>query len=174
MTTKFNYKGPEINSNLALISKDILIVLTNKIYNEINGYSLIFEIKDLNIKLDFENKNAIEINNYIIENDENQNIISIIKLIKEEIPFNQFFEIDSKIDSLSEEQYIIEEKTEEVNIGVSISNEVTSYKPGSPIFIKKNNKLYLIGIVNSENYYYIFNKKELENIKEKSEIIEMK
>ena len=174
LTTKFNYKGPEINSNLALISKDILIVLTNQIYNEINGYSLTFEIKDLNIKSNFGNSNEFDINNYIIENDGNKNIISIIKLINKEILFNQFFEIDSNIDSLSEEKYIIDEKTEEVNIGVSISNEVTSYKPGSPIFIKKNNKLYLVGIVDSENYYYIFNKKKLENIKEKVEIIEMK
>ena len=34
LTTQFEYNGPEISSNLFLISKDIIIVLTNKIYIE--------------------------------------------------------------------------------------------------------------------------------------------
>ena len=60
-------------------------------------------------------------------------------------------------------------------IGVSISeNDITSYKPGTPIIIKKNNKQYLVGIINSENHYYIFNKSELLDIKKKLDIIDMK
>ena len=49
-----------------------------------------------------------------------------------------------------------------------------SYNPGTPIIIKKNNKQYLVGIINSENHYYIFNKTELLDIKKKLDIIDMK
>ena len=164
MTTQFEYNSPEISSNLFLISKDIIVVLTNNIYNEKQKYSMNLEIKDLNLKLDFGYNNEL-INKYIIENDENHNFFSIIKLINEEFSFDHFLEIDSDLNILSENKFIIDDKGEEM-IGISITeNDITSYKPGTPIIIKKNNKQYLVGIINLENHYYIFNKSELLDIK---------
>lgn len=171
LITKFKHDSDKISSNLIFLSKDIIIVLT---YNILNANSTTLEIKDLKIKLDFGNENGYNHKKYIIENDENKNIISIIKLINEEFPFEKFFEIDSDLEILSEEKFIFDDKGEE-SIGISISNnEFTSFKPGTPIIIKKNNKKYLVGIVNSQNNYYIFNKSELMDIKKKLNIIDMK
>ena len=174
LTTKFGYDGPEICSNLFLISKDIIVVLTKKIYNEMNWYAWTLEIKDLNLKINFGYQKEIYVSNSILENDENHSFISIIKLINEEFSFDHFFEIDSDLDILSEEKFVIDDKGEEM-IGISISeNDISNYKPGTPIIIKKNNKQYLVGIINDENHYYIFNKNELLDIKKKLDIIDMK
>jgi hypothetical protein len=165
LTTQFGYDVTKISSNLFLISKDIIVVLTNKIFNEEKGYSKTLEINDLNLQLEFGNNNEININKYILENDENHNFFSIIKLINEEFSFENFFDIDSDLDILSESKFIIDDKGEEM-IGISISeNDIASYNPGTPIIIKKNNKQYFVGIINSENHYYIFNRTELLDIK---------
>ena len=38
----------------------------------------------------------------------------------------------------------------------------------------KNNKKYLVGIINIKNYYHIFSKNDLADIKKKINILEMK
>ena len=53
-----------------------------------------------------------------------------------------------------------------------ISNK--HYHPGSPIYIKRANLLYLIGIINETKDLYFFNKNELIDIKKKIESIELK
>lgn len=72
-------------------------------------------------------------------------------------------------------KYIVDNDNE-ISIGISVSKEniKTSYYPGTPIIIKKAKKKYLIGIIDMFNHFYIFNQKELLDIKTKLDIIEMK
>ena len=159
------------SSNIIFLSNDIIILLTKNIYDiKLKKYTQFIGISDKQLELG--NDNEINFDNFIIENDENKNIISIIKLINEEFIFNDYFEINSNLEILSEEKFIIENK-KEISIGIKISNnnKITNYNPGTPIIIKKNNKKYLIGIINIENYYHIFNKKELIDIENKLNII---
>ena len=51
---------------------------------------------------------------------------------------------------------------------------INNHHPCSPIYIKRANKLYLIGIINEKNKRYFFNSKELSDIKKKIENIELK
>ena len=166
----FNSKN---SSNIIFLSNDIIILLTKNIYDiKLKKYTQFIGISDKQLELG--NDNEINFDNFIIENDENKNIISIIKLIKDEFIFNYYFEINSNLEILSEEKFIIENK-KEISIGINISNnKITNYNPGTPIIIKKNNKKYLIGIINIENYYHIFNKKELIDIENKLNIINIK
>lgn len=148
---------------IIVISKDVLIVLTMSIDN-IKTYT-----KISNLQYEFEDINS---KNYIIEN---SNIISIIKLIEDEFPFKKFYEINPILDISSEKKYIVDNDNE-ISIGISVSKEniKTSYYPGTPIIIKKAKKKYLIGIIDMFNHFYIFNQKELLDIKTKLDIIEMK
>ena len=107
------------------------------------------------------------INDYfIIENDDTKNFISIIKVINLEINFNIFFDIDYNVDSILEKKYIIN----------NVSDEDNSINIGTPITIKKSNdnKIYLLGIIYMGNYFYIFNKEDLLDIKKKLNIIDIK
>ena len=144
--------------------------MTRSIYNINKRYETYIKIESLQYVF-----KAINFYNYIIENDGNTNEISIIKIINEELPFNDFCEINPNLNISSEEKYIINENNE-ISIGIKISkeNNKTIYNPGTPIIIKKENKKYLIGIIDMENNYYIFSKKELLDIKTKIDIIEMK
>ena len=156
----------QLSSNCIIISKDIIIAITKYIYDEEKGYAdIIIPDLDKEYKLKDIDKNKIDLNNFIIENDQTKNI-SIIKFIHEEFPFNIFFEINSNFDITKEKKYIIN--------NIFDNEEIINYNPGTPIVIKKENKIYLVGIINSEESYYLFNKEELIDLKKKINRINMK
>ena len=70
------------------------------------------------------------------------------------------------MDSILEKKYIIN----------NVSDEDNSINIGTPITIKKSNdnKIYLLGIIYMGNYFYIFNKEDLLDIKKKLNIIDIK
>ena len=93
--------------------------------------------------------------------------------------FKNYFNIpDENINYKSNEKYFINEKDEEELLEINISKNIyildNNKSKISPIYIKKNEKLFLIGLINEEKQFYIFNKKELKNIRKKIENIEMK
>ena len=67
-------------------------------------------------------------------------------------------EIEPNIDISSEEKFIIDNKEEKI---FKEKENIKNYKMGTPIIIKKNKKQYLVGIINVNNQYYLFNKNEL-------------
>ena len=112
-----------------------------------------------------------DIYNFIIENNNFETIYSIIKVLNKNFLFKNYFNIpDDNLNFKSNEKYFINEKNEEEILKMNIfSNKVIFEKINSklsPIYIKNNENLFLIGLTN--------NKKELMDIRKKIEKIEMK
>ena len=160
LNSKFHSLETIMKSNCFFISKDIIIVMTKYIYDYIYGYTCKIIIKDLKIEY---NDNFLD--NIIIENKRARFVISIIKLKYEEIILDYYFEIEPNINISFEDKFIIDNKDEKpIEIYCFKDNEFRNYIDGTPIFVKKMNKKYLIGIINNNNFY-IFNKEELSFIK---------
>ena len=84
----------------------------------------------------------------IIENDNNNNIFSIIKIINKQFNFEKYYEIPDNYSNIEEsEKFYINEKNEEESLGININiKEINNKKqicPRSPIYIKKDNKYFL-------------------------------
>ena len=165
--SKFDY-DKNINSYFILLSNDIIIVPTKYLYKDNKSPS----------SLSFShNEIKYDIFHLIIENDGYNNNFSIIKILNKEFNFKNYYEIpDDIIDIGIYEKYYINEKNEEESIGITPNKQEISDKnnicPRSPIYIKKDDKLFLVGIINKNDEIYTFSKDELINIKNKIEIIE--
>ena len=170
-TSKFNQydEKDNINSHFMLISNDIIIVPTKHIYRENEGCnkttkSFSFPQFPQIPRIPF------EISNMIIENDNYNDNYSIIKILNKNFNFEKYYEIpDNIIDIDSCEKFYINEKNEEESLGININkktiNDKNSINFHSPIYIKKDDKLCLIGFINENNETYIFSKDEFINIK---------
>ena len=170
-TSKFKeYNDKDnINSHFILISNDIIFVPTKHIYKENE------ENNKTPISLSFPQFPQIpgisfEISNMIIENDNYNDNYSIIKILNKNFNFEKYYEIpDNIIDIDSCEKFYINEKNEEESLGININkktiNDKNSINFHSPIYIKKDDKLCLIGFINENNETYIFSKDEFINIK---------
>jgi len=151
------------------ISNDIIIVPTKHIYRENEKYnkthkSFSFPQFPQIPRIPF------EISNMIIENDNYNDNYSIIKILNKNFNFEKYYEIpDNIIDIDSCEKFYINEKNEEESLGININkktiNDKNSINFHSPIYIKKDDKLFLIGFINENNETYIFSKDEFINIK---------
>ena len=167
-----------INSHYMLISNDIIIVPTKHIYKENEKYnktpkSLSFPQYPQIPRISF------EISNMIIENDNYNDNYSIIKILNKNFNFEKYYEIpDNIIDIDSCEKFYINEKTEEESLGININKNIINDKNSinfrSPIYIKKDDKLFLIGFINENDEIYLFSKDELINIKNYIESFEFK
>ena len=161
-----DFTNNKIDSNLIVISKDLIMVLTKIIYNEEDKYAENIIIPDL--KKEYIKNNF---HNFIIENNEGKNIISIIKLINAELFFDNYFEIEPYLDISLEEKFIIDNNKEKI---FKENDTINDFNIGTPIIIKKNNKQYLVGIINNNNQYHLFNEKELIEIKKNIDLVEIK
>ena len=179
-TSKFKeYNDKDnINSHFILLSNDIIIVPTKHIYKENE------ENNKTPISLSFPQFPQIpgisfEISNMIIENDNYNDNYSIIKILNKNFNFEKYYEIpDNIIDIDSCEKFYINEKTEEESLGININkktiNDKNSINFRSPIYTKKDDKLFLIGFINENDEIYLFSKDELINIKNYIESFEFK
>ena len=178
--SNFNeYNGKEnINSHFILLSNDIIIVPTKHIYKENEKYnktpkSLSFPQYPQIPRISF------EISNMIIENDNYNNDILIIKILDKSFNFEKYYEIpDNTFDIDSCEKFYINEKNEEESLGININKKIINDKNSinfrSPIYFKKNDKSFLIGFINENDETYFFNKDELINIKSNIESFEFR
>ena len=169
-TSKYGYFRDSIKSNFILLSNDLILILTKHIYNnKKTPYSLYFP----QIKEDI----LFSLSNFIIENNNYKDDYSVIKVINKNFLFKNYFKIPNACldnsDIKLREKFFINEDYKEESLGIDIPNN-RKYHPGSPIYIKKANQLYLIGIINETKDLYFFNKKELFDIKKKLENIELK
>ena len=162
-----------INSHFILISNDIILIPTKHAFknNSQTPNSLFFP----QIKKDI----IYDTDNLIIENDNYNNIYTIIKIFDKSFLFEKYFNIpDDSNDFKLNEKFFINEKDEEESLEINNSNKkIISTKKDSlltPIYIKRNDQLFLIGLINENKKFYIFNKNELLNIKNIIENIEMK
>ena len=162
-----------INSHFILISNDIILIPTKHAFknNSQTPNSLFFP----QIKKDI----IYDTDNLIIENDNYNNIYTIIKIFDKSFLFEKYFNIpDDSNDFKLNEKFFINEKDEEESLEINNSNKkIISTKKDSlltPIYIKRNEQLFLIGLINENKKFYIFNKNELLNIKNIIENIEMK
>ena len=168
----------ECVSNIIIVSNDTIMALTNSIFNDKkNIYCKTLSLPDLNkdFKLIKHFQKEIDMFNYIIENDETKNMISLIRLINEEFPFDTTINIDPNINANYHEKYILDHKDDKL-IGLSKLEilEISNYMPGTPVIIKNDDALYLVGIVDIERQYHIFNREELLEIKKNLYILDMK
>ena len=165
----FNKEG--INSNCILISNDIIIIQTKDIYNEKERKAI--SISFPNVKEDI----IFSKNNFIVEN---KSQFTLMKVLEPSFLFEKYFEIpDDTLDIDSSEKYFINEKKEEESLGINITNQEDinidiNYYPGSPIYIKKENKIFLVGIIINKTELCIFNRNDLLDIRTKIESIEFK
>jgi len=151
------------------ISNDIIIVPTKHIYRENEKYnkthkSFSFPQFPQIPRIPF------EISNMIIENDNYNDNYSIIKILNKNFNFEKYYEIpDNTFHIDYYEKFYINEKNEEESLGININkktiNDKNSINFHSPIYIKKDDKLFLIGFINENNETYIFSKDEFINIK---------
>ena len=165
-----------INSHFFLASNDIIIVPTKNIYKKNEKYnkthkSFSFPQFPQIPRIPF------EISNMIIEND-NDNY-SIIKILNKNFNFEKYYEIpDNTFHIDYYEKFYINEKNEEellcINISKKMINDKNSINFRSPIYIKKDDKLFLIGFINENDESYLFSKDELINIKNKLESFEFR
>ena len=161
------------NSNFILISNDILLVPKKIIFDDKGKSSLSFP--QINEKLEFDE------NDFYIEND-NNNKYSFIKVLYNNFYFEKYFKIPNdnfeKLGIETREKYFINEDNIEISLGINIDcnkyNIIKKLNHGSPIYIKKANQLFLIGIINKEKELSFFDNKELFEIKKKIDIIESK
>ena len=114
-----------------------------------------------------------------IENDNYNDNYSIIKILNKNFNFEKYYEIpDNIVDIDSCEKFYINEKTEEESLGININkktiNDKNSINFRSPIYTKKDDKLFLIGFINENDEIYLFSKDELINIKNYIESFEFK
>ena len=170
-TSKFNQYDDKdnINSHFMLISNDIIIVPTKHIYRENEKYnktpkSFSFPQFPQIPRIPF------EISNMIIENDNYNDNYSIIKILNKNFNFEKYYEIpDNTFHIDSWEKFYINEKNEEESLGININkktiNDKNSINFHYPIYIKKDDKLFLIGFINENNETYILSKDEFINIK---------
>lgn len=159
--TSFKEKK-EISSNSFFISNNTIILLSSYFNDKNNKEHFSTYIKFPEIKKSYQIlKNCdIDIERFIIENNIITNKISIIKFINEEFLFDTFIEINVNLNISSQEKFILDNSKEE-SIGIK-NNEILSFdnfNPGSPIVVKKNNKIYLVGIIDEENIIVIFKRK---------------
>ena len=164
-----------ISSHFILISNDIIIVPTKHLY-KINQTSLSLSFPQIEKEIDY------DIFNFIIdnENDSNNKKYTFIKVLNKDFLYEKYFEIpDDTIDIESSEKFFINLNNEEESLGINIPKDKNinqnRYYSWSPIYIKKNEKLFLIGIIDyDDEKFIIFNKKQLIDIKNKKENIELK
>ena len=164
-----------ISSHFILISYDIIIVPTKHLY-KINQTSLSLSFPQIEKEIDY------DIFNFIIdnENDSNNKKYTFIKVLNKDFLYEKYFEIpDDTIDIESSEKFFINLNNEEESLGINIPKDKNinqnRYYSWTPIYIKKNEKLFLIGIIDyDDEKFIIFNKKQLIDIKNKKENIELK
>jgi len=170
-TSRFDKENDFIDSHFILISNDIILIPTKHIYKE--GRTPFYFSFPLNI-----NKVPFDKYNLIIENENYNNKYSIIKVLKYNFLFKNYFDIPNDTFNIeSNEKYFINEKDEEELLVIKTLNCKDNNKkinsPWSPIFIKRDNKLYIIGIITEKCEPKIFNKGDLSKIKEKIENVEV-
>ena len=149
VNTEFK-NNEKTSSNCIFITNKTFIILTRFIYNEKEEFIINLNFPDLNRKYEF---NA---DNFIIENEDIDYNISIITFVNEELDLNIFFNIEPNLDTKSEKKYIIN--------NINDSDDKINYNPGTPIIVKKEDKNYLVGIINDKSNYYIFSNEDLLNI----------
>ena len=169
------YNNSSINMNFILIFNDIILIPTRQIYIDNSKPNSLFfpQIKE-NIEY-----NA---NNFIIENNDYNNNFTIIKVLNKNFLFETYFRLpNDSFDSLeiqSREKFFINENKKEVCLGINFQDNnniiIKHAYPGSPIYIKRANQLYLIGVVNGKSEAYLFNSKKLIDFKKKIDNIELK
>ena len=170
------FDNSDINSNFILISNDIILVPKKHIYNNKGKLPNSFSFIHIGENIDY------SLYNFIIENSDYDNNYSIIKVINKKFLFEKYFKLPNEdldgSDIKSREKFYINDRNQEESLDINISdnkiNIIKNYHPHSPIYIKKANQLYLIGIINEKNELYYFNSKELSDIKKKIENIELK
>ena len=170
------YTNSNINSNFILISNDIILIPKKKINNrnEKTPNSIFFP----QIKEDIEYSSY----NFIIENSNYDNNYILIKVLNKNFLFENHLKLpndDFNSENIkSRQKYYINENQEEVSLGIIITdniiNKIKIECPGSPIYIKRANQLYLIGVINKKNKLYFYTKQELFDIKKSIENIEFK
>ena len=171
-TSKFNKDINNSNSHFILLSNDIILISTKDIYKD-NKTPVSLSLPNIGQDITY------NIFNLIIENENYNNNFSIIKVLNQNFFFENYFKIpDDKIEIKSSEKFYINEKKEEESLGINIpenkENTEKKFYQWSPIYIKKDNQLYLIGIITEENNFYLFKKNEFSNINEKIKDIEIK
>ena len=172
--SKFGNDKDFIDSNFILISNDIILLETKNIYKQQgNKFPIYLFFPSINENISY------DIYNLIIENNNYNEIFSVIKVLNKKFHFENYFEIPSdNFDFASKEKYFINDKKEEESLGINIpkakETNIKSYSLLSPIYIKSDNKLYLVGIYTQEKVIIIFNRDELKKIREKIDKIELK
>ena len=170
------YDKIEVNSNFILISNDIILILTKYINNDQEKAPNSLSFPQINENIEY------SLYNFIIENNDYNNNYSLIKVLNKNFSFENYFKLlDDNFensDFKSREQFIINENKIEESLERNISwnekNMNKKYNPGSPIYIKKANQLFLIGIINEKCEIYYFSKKELLELKKKIDKIELR
>ena len=90
-------------------------------------------------------------------------------MLNKKFLFKNYFKLPNdsfdRTDIKSREKFYVNEKQKEISLGINFNdnkiNMIQNYNPGSPIYIKRANQSYLIGIIHQKNKLYFFNKKEL-------------
>ena len=173
--SKFDNYNKNINySNFILISNDIILILTKDIYKGINEKAYYLSFPNIKENISF------SINNFIVENDDYKSIFSIIKVLESNFWFAKYFEIpDDSMDFESSEKYFINEKGEEESLGIIIDNNQDKntniqYSSFSPIYIKRENQLFIIGVIITYEGLHIFNRNEIIDIRKKLDNIKLR
>ena len=174
LVIKFDLSLHDIdNSHCILISNNIIIILTKDIYRGNSETINYLDFPQIKENIPFSDSNIF------IENKNYNNIFSVIKILNPNFFFEKYFEIpDDNIDIESSEKFFINNQEKEESLGITFPNEQNNttkgHFPGSPIYIKKDNILFLIGIVTEEGDLHIFSRDELMCIKKEMENIELK
>ena len=165
------YSDSDISSNFILISNDIILIPTKHIYKkEAIPNSLTFPQIDENI--------LFSTNNLIVENNNYNCNYSVIKVLNKHFLFKNYLKIPNNsfdaIDIKNREKFFVNINNKEESLGTNIPyNTIKNYHQDSPIYIKKANQLYLIGVIKDKKEPYFFRKNELFDIKKKMENIEL-
>ena len=168
------YGNAEINSYFILISNNIILIHKNYLCDNKGEApdSLFFpQIKE-----------SIEYSSYNFVIEKNNDNFCLIKVLNKKFLFKNYFKLPNdsfaRTDIKSREKFYVNEKQKEISLGINFNdnkiNMIQNYNPGSPIYIKRANQSYLIGIIHQKNKLYFFNKKELYDFKKYFENIEYK
>ena len=136
----FSFKLKDRIYNYVLISNDIILVPKNQLDKKEDDDSkkfLYFPIIE-----EYINKNDLIIETFL-------DSFSIVKIKNEKFYFKKFFKIPNDIFiNSSDEKFIINKERKEELIKEIEDKASENYIPGSPIYFKKHNELFILGLVN--------------------------
>ena len=129
-----SFEAKEIKVNCILISNDIMLVPTKYIKNEKPNEDIYLWFPQIHRNI------LSSIYDLIIENDNFQNIFSVIKVLDKKFLFEKYFKIpDDSLNISTYETFIINNKREEESIDITKNKISQNYLPNTPIYIKKDN-----------------------------------